>query len=109
VTAIQRCASISFGRAPSPNQEHFIVNKMEERIASLEQQLKALKERHQKAEARRKRDEAQKAKKNEARRKVLAGTVVLEKVERGEIAEVQFRKWLDSAPTETEDRALFNL
>jgi hypothetical protein len=85
------------------------VKKMEERIASMEQQLKALKERHQKAETKRKRDEAQKAKRDQARRKVLAGSVVLEKVERGEIAEAQFRKWLDSGLTEAEDRALFNL
>lgn len=85
------------------------MNKMEERIASMEQQLKALKERHQKAESRRKREEAQQARKDEARRRVVAGTVVLEKVERGEIAEAQFRKWLDSALTEAEDRALFKL
>jgi len=85
------------------------VKKMEDRIASMEQQLKALKERHQKSEAKRKRDEAQQARKSEARRKVLAGTVVLEKVERGEINEAQFRKWLDSALSEPADRALFNL
>jgi hypothetical protein len=82
---------------------------MEERIASMEQQLRSLKERHNKAEAKRKRDEAQQARKNEARRKLLAGTVVLEKVERGEITEAQFRKWLDSALREPDDRALFQL
>jgi hypothetical protein len=85
------------------------VKKMEERIASMEQQLKTLKERHQKAETKRKRDEAQLARKNDARRKVLVGTVVLEKVERGEINDAQFRKWLDGALTEPDDRALFNL
>jgi hypothetical protein len=82
---------------------------MEERIAAAEQKLRILKERHQKAETKRKRDEAQQTKKSEARRKVLAGTVLLEKVERGEITEAQFRKWLDSGLTEAEDRALFNL
>jgi hypothetical protein len=75
----------------------------------MEQQLKVLKERHQKAEAKRKREQAQQAKKDEARRKLLAGTVVLEKVERGEIPEAQFRKWLDGELTEAEDRALFKL
>jgi hypothetical protein len=94
---------------PTPNQEQFIVNKMEERIASMEQQLKALRERHQKAETKRKREEAQQARQDEARRKVLVGTVVLEKVGRGEINEAQFHKWIDSGLTETEDRALFNL
>ncbi|MEJ1961065.1 MAG: hypothetical protein WDO56_05750 [Gammaproteobacteria bacterium] len=85
------------------------MNKMEERIASMEQELKALKDRHQKAEAKRKREEAQQAREDEARRKVLAGTVVLEKVGRGEINEAQFRKWLDTGLTDAEDRALFNL
>lgn len=82
---------------------------MEERIVAAEQNLRNLKERHQKAETKRKRDEAQQTKKNEARRKILAGTVVLEKVERGEITESQFRKWLESALTEPDDRALFDL
>jgi hypothetical protein len=82
---------------------------MEERIATAEQMLRTLKERHQKAETKRKREEAQQAKENDARRKVLAGTMVLEKVERGEITEAQFRKWLDGALTEPKDRALFNL
>jgi hypothetical protein len=97
------------GAHPTPNREHFIVKKMEERIASMEQHLKALKERHQKAETKRKRDEAQKAKKDEARRKMLAGTVLLEKVERGEVTEAQLRKWLDGSLSLPEDRALFNL
>jgi hypothetical protein len=86
-----------------------IVKTMEERIADAEQRLRGLKERHQRAETKRKRDEAQQTRKNEARRKVLAGTVVLEKVERGEITEAQFRKWLESALTEPGDRALFDL
>jgi large subunit ribosomal protein L7/L12 len=85
------------------------MKKMEERIASMEQQLKTLRERHQKAEAKRKREETQQAKKDEARRKMLAGALVLEKVDRGEINEGQFRKWLDSALTLPEDRALFKL
>lgn len=86
-----------------------MVKKMEERIASMEQQLKALKARHQKSETKRKRDEAQKAKRDEARRKVLAGTVILEKVGRGEIPEAQFRKWMETGLAESEDRALFDL
>jgi hypothetical protein len=85
------------------------VKKMEDRIASMKQELKVLKERHLKAEAKRKREEAQRAKRDGARRKLLAGTVVLEKVDRGEIKEADFKEWLDSALTQPEDRALFNL
>ncbi len=82
---------------------------MPERIASMEQELKALKERHHEAETKRKRDEAQKAKKDDTRRKLLAGTVLLAIVERGEITQAQFRQWLDSALTQPKDRALFDL
>lgn len=82
---------------------------MPERIASMEQELKALKERHYEAETKRKRDEAQKAKKDDTRRKLLAGTVLLAIVERGEITQAQFRQWLDSALTQPKDRALFDL
>jgi hypothetical protein len=85
------------------------VKKTEARIATMEQQLKALRERHRKAESKRKREEVQRAKKDDARRKLLAGAVVLEKVDRGEINEALFRKWLDSVLTQQEDRALFNL
>lgn len=82
---------------------------MQERIASMEQELKALKERHQEAEIKRKRDEAQQAKKDDVRRKLLAGTVFLGVVERGEITQAQFRQWLDSALTQPRDRQLFDL
>jgi len=85
------------------------MKKMEERIATMEQQLKTLKERHQKSETKRKREEAQRAKKDDSRRKFLTGSVILEKVDRGEIDEAQLRKWLDSVLTQPEDRALFGL
>jgi uncharacterized small protein (DUF1192 family) len=82
---------------------------MEERIATMEEQLKRLKARHQEAENKRRRTEAEQAKKDDARRRHLVGTIVLEKVERGEIAEAQFQKWLDAALTRPEDRVLFKL
>lgn len=85
------------------------MKKMEDRIATMEQRLKKLKDRHQKAEAKRKRDEDQRARRNDVRRKLLAGSAVLEKVESGEIPEAQLRKWLDGVLTQPQDRALFNL
>ena len=85
------------------------MREMKDRIATLKQQLKTLQSQHVKSEARRKREEAQRAKKDDTRRKLLAGTVVLEKVARGEIEEAQFREWLNGALTQREDRALFNL
>ncbi|MEO8313348.1 MAG: mobilization protein [Pseudomonadota bacterium] len=76
---------------------------------SMEQQLKALKERHSNSEAKRKRDEAKMAKIAATRRAVLAGTIVIDAVQNGEIHEAQFRKWLDGGLTNSDDRALFGL
>ena len=85
------------------------MREMKDRIAILKQQLKTLQSQHVKSEAKRKREEAQRAKKDDTRRKLLAGTVVLEKVARGEIEEAQFREWLNGVLTQREDRALFKL
>jgi large subunit ribosomal protein L7/L12 len=82
---------------------------MEERIASMQTQLRTLKARHQKREVRRKREATQLTRKNELRRKLLVGAVILERVAQGEISEGQFLKWLDSALKEPADRKLFNL
>ena len=82
---------------------------MEQRIASAEQALKELREKHAKAEAKRKRSEAKKTKEDDERRRILAGSTVLEKVRTGEIPEAQFRQWLDTSLTEPKDRALFDL
>lgn len=82
---------------------------MEQRIASAEQALKKLREKHAKAEAKRKRNEAKKTKEDENRRRFLTGSAILEKVRSGEIPEAQFRKWLDTSLTEPKDRTLFDL
>lgn len=79
-----------------------------ERIATLEAQLKHLKERHSVSEAKRKRQEAAQAKKNDMRRRLLVGTAILEQVERGEIPRAQFQQWLEPALSNAEDRALFS-
>jgi hypothetical protein len=86
-----------------------IMKKMEERIAAAEEQLRRLKARHNEAEAKRKRESVRQAKKDEARRKLLVGAAVLERVDRGDIADAQFRAWMDAALVQPEDRALFNL
>ena len=80
-----------------------------DRISELEARLKQLKARQQQIEIRRKRLEVQQARKEDTRRKILVGAVVLTKVERGEIGEGQLRKWLTEGLTRAEDRALFRL
>ena len=82
---------------------------MQERIATAEERLRRLKERHQQAEAKRKRNEVQQARKDDLRRKLIVGSVVLQRVQSGELPDAQFRKWLEAALTRPEDRALFNL
>jgi hypothetical protein len=64
-----------------------------DRIAEMEMQLKALRERHSKAESKRKRDMVVKMKKDDLRRRLLAGSVVIDRVQRGELAEAEFKKW----------------
>ena len=75
----------------------------------MEMQLKTLRERHTKAESKRKKDMAVKMKKDDLRRRLLAGSVVIDRVQRGKLAKAEFKKWLDAAVTESSDRALFGL
>jgi hypothetical protein len=63
----------------------------------------------QAVEARRRTLESRRSCKADTRRKILVGAIVLARVERGEIAEAELRRWLDGAATRSDDRALFNL
>jgi multidrug efflux pump subunit AcrA (membrane-fusion protein) len=83
--------------------------KLDARIASLEERLKQLKSRQQSLERRRRALESGKTRRADTRRKILVGAVVLGKVERGELAETQLRKWLEESLTRTDDRALFDI
>lgn len=83
--------------------------KLDEQITALESRLKALRSRQQRISARQRALEARRSRKADTRRKVLVGTIVLAKVEAGEIETKQFRRWLDQGLTRPEDRALFDL
>jgi hypothetical protein len=80
-----------------------------ERIATLEDRLKQLKAKQHQADTRRRTLESRKNRKEDTRRKILAGAVILAKVERAEFPESQLIKWLSESLTRPEDRALFNL
>ena len=82
------------------------MSKLNERVAALEERLKQLKAKQQQADARKRAFESRQARKNDTRRKMLAGAIVLAKVEQGVLADTQFRKWLDEALTRVDDRAL---
>jgi hypothetical protein len=79
------------------------------RIDALEERLRQLKAKQQRAEARRRSLESRRAKRDELRRKILVGAIVLAKIEQGEFDDSQLRQWLDEALTRDDDRELFGL
>ena len=83
--------------------------KIDERIAGLEEKLAQLKARQARAEARKRALLSRRARKDDTRRKILAGAIVLAKVEQGELDEKRFRQWLDQSLTRKDDRALFGI
>jgi hypothetical protein len=83
--------------------------KIDERVAALEAKLKQLKAVQQRKEARARTVETRRTRREELRRKILVGAVVLAKVEDGSLEEAVLKKWLDPAIMKPEDRALFGL
>ena len=83
--------------------------KLDERIAGLEEKLQQLKARQARTEARKRALLSRRARKDDTRRKILAGAIVLAKVASGELDGKRFREWLDQALTRADDRALFEL
>jgi hypothetical protein len=86
-----------------------MTTKLVNRIDTLEQRLKALKARHQQSEARRRTFQSRRERREETRRKILVGAIVLAKVDQGVLEESVLRRWLDGALTREDDRALFGL
>jgi hypothetical protein len=83
--------------------------KLDERISGLEAKLKQLKTRQARIDARKRALVSSRARKDDTRRKILAGAIVLARVEQGQIPKEEFRAWLDAALTRADDRALFAL
>jgi hypothetical protein len=83
--------------------------KLDEKIAAAELKVKQLKTRQRQLEARKRSLAAKNQRGQELRRKILAGALVLAKVEAGELPKAQFRHWLDQSLTRAEDRELFEL
>ena len=86
-----------------------MASKLASQIGSLEERLRRLKHQKQRTEARMRSTATRSARREELRRKVLVGAIVLARVERGELEESVLRGWLDPALERPEDRALFNL
>ena len=81
----------------------------QERIHALEQKLKQLKTLQQRREAKARSVALHRTRREELRRKILVGAVILANVEDGLIEEKTLKAWLDPALEKAEDRALFGL
>jgi hypothetical protein len=81
----------------------------ETQIQKLEARLHQLRVRKQRGDARRRALESKRLRREETRRKFLAGTAVLMQVDQGALEPAVLRRWLDSALTRSDDRALFGL
>jgi len=80
-----------------------------ERIETLEGRLRQLKAKQQRIEARQRSLSSRRARRDDTRRKILVGAIVLAKVDQGVIADSTLRGWLEGALTRPDDRALFGL
>lgn len=83
--------------------------KLNERISTLEERLKQLKNQKQRSEQRRRTSESRNARKEDTRRKILVGAIVISMVERGEIVRSEYTRWLEEGLKRDDDRALFQL
>jgi hypothetical protein len=83
--------------------------KLDERISSLETRLKQLKTRQARIDARKRALTSSRARKDDTRRKILVGAIVLARAEQGRLPHEELRAWLDAALTRPDDRALFDL
>ena len=86
-----------------------MVQKINERIEALEERLKQLKARQQRIEARRRSLESRRSRRDDTRRKILVGAIVLAKVDQGVLDEAVLRGWLKGGLTRADDKALFGL
>jgi hypothetical protein len=82
---------------------------IDERIAALETKLKQERAKKQKIEARLRATEHKRRRAEDTRRKILAGALVLELMERDESTRQRFLQRLDNYLTRPDDRSLFGL
>jgi hypothetical protein len=81
--------------------------KLNERISSLEQRLGQLRAQRQRDDQRKRTFESRKVRKEDTRRKILIGALVLARVQQGRLSERELKSWLDEALTRADDRTLF--
>jgi len=82
---------------------------IDDTIAALEAKLKQARARKQQLEARKRTAESKRQRADDTRRKILAGSLVLDMMAKDEQARARFTARLDSYLTHADDRALFGL
>ena len=82
---------------------------VQQELTDAERRLSQLKARQERLESRLRYLQSAKARKDETRRKILAGAILLAKVEAGDFDARTFKRWLDKALTRKDDRNLFGL
>ena len=83
--------------------------KLDERITALESRLKHMKAEQQRIAARQRALDAKRSRKDDTRRKILVGAIVMARIEQGRLSQADLRAWLDEVLTRPDDRALFEL
>jgi hypothetical protein len=86
-----------------------MADKIAGKIDSLEERLKKLKAQRTRANARKRSIDTRRNRREDTRRKILVGAIVLAKVEQGVLDQEVLRGWLDAGLTREDDRALFGL
>jgi hypothetical protein len=107
------------GNAEKPPNSHAVdgnavysggsMARLPERIEALESRLRELKHRQQRVEARKRTLQDQRERREDTRRKILVGALVLTQIERGDYSRERLDKALDAFLTRPGDRALFSL
>jgi hypothetical protein len=83
------------------------VTEIEDKIARMEHRLRQLKARKFRVDTRLRHLQAKQTRRDDTRRKILVGAIVLAKVEQQVLDEQTLMQWLDGALVREDDRKLF--
>src|SRR6185437_5472130 len=85
------------------------MDKLSERIETLEERLRQLRARQSRSALRQRTLQSRRDRKDDTRRKILVGALVLTQVERGELSRESLRDSLNAFLSRPDERALFDL
>lgn len=85
------------------------MSKLDDKIDGLATKLKQLRAQKQRQEARQRSLNSRRERREDTRRKILVGAIVLTKIEQGAFDRAQLMHWLEGALVRDDDRRLFGL